>query len=615
MDMRVQGYENQVKLFLTLLVLFLVSAGLIGLNALHRTQALLVEEAEGRIVSISRAVQRELAVSGDPAGRLLELARAFSLSSIELIGRDGRVQASTQPWRVGIVDPLGREVALYDDESLTAARPVIRETGFDSDDEYGPDRGEVLVFLPIETADPGTATLVKVGHQILGVRTVARQIRWLAWMQAIAGVVVLILVGLFVQWVLRPYRALKAAAAQLGARAESETGATSPIDDPQEMIASFRGVIEKLKEQELELGRMRAMAEDDPSTGVSQELLDGLTSGVLIIEEGGEIARLNPAGERILGIGRETVTGRDFREVFSGSPRLLEILSDGVERGRTHSREVVPHGSDRTGPVHLGVTVSSIPSDCAQGGGVFCLFSDLTEIRGLQELVRLKENLAGLGELSAGIAHEFRNSLATILGYARLILRESGPSHGAGVQCGESASAIVREVESIGRIVNDFLRYARPAALAASDWDPRSVVEEVARETARDCGRPDVRIVLGGSWPGSIRADETLMRQAFQNILRNAVEAIQDGPGTVTVTGSIEEQGDTLRIEVADSGTGIPPEVLSRLFTPFATTKDTGTGLGLAMAQKAVVSHDGAITARNASEGGACFTITLPCRR
>src|SRR5262249_38452528 len=160
------------------------------------------------------------------------------------------------------------------------------------------------------------------------------------------------------------------------------------------------------------------------------------------------------------------------------------------------------------------------------------------------------------------------------------------------------AAAIAREVQAIGRVVDEFLRYARPAAIQPTDWDPRAALAEVARETLRDLDRPGVTIALEGEWPPTIRADEGLLRQAFSNLLRNAVEAIPSAKGLVTVTAALEEDRTQMRIEVADSGTGIPPEVLERLFTPFVTTKQRGTGLGLALAQKAVVCHDGAISAR-----------------
>ncbi|HEY3175597.1 MAG TPA: ATP-binding protein [Candidatus Polarisedimenticolia bacterium] len=626
MEIRVQGYESQVKLFLVLLVLFLVSAGVIDLNILYRSRSLLVEEAEGRITSTSRAVSRELTDSGlaprsrEPAGRLAitarltDLARAYSLASLEILDLDGRVIAGTEPWRVGVIDEVAAEVGHSDQGALASGGTILREQAPAQDDsEYGSDRGEILVFVALERAGTGPVSLLKTGHEVSGMRTISRQIRLLAWTQAIAGLVVLSLVFPFVRWVLRPYRALRATAAQLEARE------VRPAVEPEDLISSFRGVVEKLKDQERELDRMRALAGSGRPERISPELLDGLTSGVMIVGPEGRITALNPAGETILGAPRGRVVARDFREVFGSSPALLQILRDGVEAGRAHSREVVPYqppGDRRVAAAHLGVTVSAIPGAGAGGGGAFCLFSDLTEIRGLQERVRLKENLAGLGEMSAGIAHEFRNSLATILGYARLIGREPREGEGSSwASHGEHASAIVREVQSIGRVVDDFLRYARPATLVPTEWDLRSVMADVARQVARDLERPDVRIDLMGEWPRAIRADEGLLRQTFQNLLRNAVEAMPPGPGArgrVTITGSLDPEGGQVSIEVADSGPGIQPEVLDRLFMPFVTTKERGTGLGLALAQKAIVCHDGTIQAANAEGGGARLLVTLP---
>jgi PAS domain S-box-containing protein len=333
-------------------------------------------------------------------------------------------------------------------------------------------------------------------------------------------------------------------------------------------------------------------------------MLDGLTSGVLIVGADGRVKALNPAGEAILGRSRDDLLGRPAQEIFAASPELLALLMDGVRLGRAHAREVVACARPSLPPAHLGVTVSALPSATGRTGGAFCIFSDLTEIRGLQERVRLKESLAGLGEMSAGIAHEFRNALGTILGYARLLAREAGPA-------AEHGAAIAREVEGVGRIVDDFLRYARPARLQVSLWDPRAVIEDVAREVQRDGGRASTRIEVDGAWPPGLQADEALLRQAFQNLLKNALEATSQG-GTVRVTGAHDAARGVLRVQIQDAGAGFPPDVLQRLFTPFVTTKPNGTGLGLAMAQKAVVCHDGAIDAVNSERGGACVTVILP---
>jgi signal transduction histidine kinase len=270
-----------------------------------------------------------------------------------------------------------------------------------------------------------------------------------------------------------------------------------------------------------------------------------------------------------------------------------------VRHGRGKSREVVPYRLPRGRTAHLGVTVSSPPGG---GAGALCLFSDLTEIRGVQEKVLLKENLARLGELSAGIAHEFRNSLATILGYARLAAKTEGDAG--------NSSAIIREVQSLGRVVDEFLRYAGPARLQRAPIDLRLMVEGIATEVVRD--GEVVRVDVEGEWPAQVEGDETLLRQALNNLMRNAVEAsLSDGmEGRVIVKG--RHDSGSAAIEILDSGPGFAPEVLSRLFTPFVTTKKLGTGLGMALAQKIVVSHDGTLEAANAEGGGARVTMTLP---
>ncbi|HKY32171.1 MAG TPA: ATP-binding protein [Candidatus Polarisedimenticolia bacterium] len=618
MDLRVQGYESQLKLFLVLLVLFLVAIGGVSVNALHRTRSLLLEEAEERIVAATRAAQREIdathpaaAVLERAAGahtavsRLRDVGRANGIASLELVDRQGRVLAGTQPWRVGIVDPVAARAAIEGAGALSSGGAVVRQLDDvpDPGDEGGERPGETVVLVALRTSPSGA--LLRASHQGSAVALVAARIRLLSWIQALAGLAMLGLVLLFVRWVLRPYRALKAAAAQIGVPAQGHPGRGG--DDPDDLVASFRGVIEKLKGQDAELATMRALA-GGGAGALSQAVLDGLTSGVMIVGMDGRVTALNPAGESILGRPRGHLVGAPLRALFASSPELLALLEEGAASGRAAAREVVPYARAAGPAAHLGVTISPIPAGSPGGGGAFCIFSDLTEIRGLQERVRLKENLAGLGEMSAGIAHEFRNALATILGYARLIGRGGGEAGRAA----EHAAAIAREVQGIGRVVDDFLRYARPAALQPRTWDPRGVVSEVAREAAREAGCGEDAFAVEGEWPAAITADEALMRQAFLNVLRNAFQAAGPGPRRVAIAGSVEAAGGQLRIEVRDRGPGIPAGVMERLFTPFVTTKEGGTGLGLAMAQKAVVCHDGAIAVGNHPSGGACVTITLP---
>lgn len=599
MQLVVRGYETQVRIFMVLVVLFLVSANLVTVTFLSRSEALLVEEAGARALAATVSAAREAASAGLPAmssggppgsgalvsERLTRLAAAHGASVIDITDGAGKVLASSQSWRVGAVEAVDAGLDPASSTALRAGRPVLLPA---ADEE---DLTVALAPLGMPGAGP-PAAILRAGYLLDAAGAIRRQIRFLTWAQGIGGTVVLVMVLLFTRYVLRPYRALRAAAEGL-----QPAAASGAADDPAFLVSSFRGVVEKMRSLEGELERMKFGAS---SAGAQEALLTSLSSGVLILDADGAVTALNPAGERILGRSAGEVVGRKAVTLFEGSPDFAAILGDAVRFGRGRSREVVPHRLPGGRTVHLGVTVSGPPRG---GAGALCLFSDLTEIRGVQARVLLKENLARVGELSAGIAHEFRNSLAAILGYARLVARE-GPAPA------ENAEAIIREVQSTGRLVDEFLRYAGPARLQRGPVGLRGLLAEVAREAARE--GESVDIALEGDFPETILADEGLLKQAFVNLVRNAVEASRGGaaPGRVRIHGRVEP-GSAV-VEISDSGPGFSPEILERLFTPFVTTKERGTGLGMALAQKVVVSHDGSVEAGNDGGGGARVTISLP---
>lgn len=602
MQISVTGYETRVKVFMILVVLFLVTANLVTVTFLVRSEEHLVEEARARSVSAALSMAGQLsaqgtldgALAGRPgalsraAAELYRTGRGHGASVVEIVDDGGRVVASSQTWRLGALEPLESLLGPVGAGELRSGRPVA-----------GPRNGAVtLAFAPFPPGGDGRRLHLKAGFTLEAAGAVSRQIRFLTWAQGVGGSVVLILVLLFTRYVLRPYRELRAAAEGLEPQSVPASARQSASDEPGFLVASFRGVVEKMRSLEAELETMRHGA----STPRGQEdLLSSLSSGVLILDEAGRVAALNPAGESILGLSAHAIRGRRYGEVLPASPELTGILSEALEHGKGRARQVVAHRHPAGRTVHLGVTVSGPPGGA---GGALCLFSDLTEIRSVQDRVMLKENLARLGRLSAGIAHEFRNSLATILGYARLAGRERD----RGV---EHAQAIIREVQSMERVVNEFLRYAGPAPLQPVEIDLRELVEEVCRETVRD-GEEEVQMEITGEWPGTIKADETLLRQAFHNLVRNAVEAAIAGDGSprVSVEGRLGPSAVT--VILSDSGPGFPPEILERVFTPFVTTKERGTGLGMALAQKVIVSHDGSIEAFNGPGGGGRVRVVLP---
>jgi PAS domain S-box-containing protein len=403
-------------------------------------------------------------------------------------------------------------------------------------------------------------------------------------------------------------------------------------DETDDLVQAFQGVLDKLRDQEQEVLRLRGSgAQESPQALASEQLVGGMSSAVLVFDRDGRLAVLNPAAERLLGMDRGTSVGRKYGDLLGRSERLVDLIARCLKSGESLSREVVPLLDPAGKVTHLGAMVSPVRpgADNAPPGrpaeGALCLLADLTEIKALREKVGLKENLAVLGEMSAGIAHEFRNALATIHGLARLIVKANG-NGGDAAAPREHAETILREVEGIERVVTDFLRYARPAALDLSDVDLKEIVDNLARESLEEAAPAGVTVEVQGTFP-RIVADEALVRQAIRNLLMNAIEAfprlppdaVPPGPGAparrVVLRGEAREGPEGgIRLVVEDNGSGIATDDLPRIFTPFFTTKERGTGLGLALVQKTAAVHDGQVEVRSEPGRGASFALVLPAR-
>ena len=454
----------------------------------------------------------------------------------------------------------------------------------------------------------------------------------IAGFQAAGLVFVLVLVILFARWLLQPYRRLLSAAVQAPGQVPG-FGQDAGRGEPDYLVEAFQGVLDKLRAQEQELTRLKGTGDAAaPTAPPGDQLIGGMSSAVLVFDGGGRLTVVNPAGERLLGLDRAASIGRKYGDILGRADRLIDLIERSLKTGESLSREVVPLVGPDGKVTHLGAMISPIrPASgpertSAPVEGALCLLADLTEIKALRDKVGLKENLATLGEMSAGIAHEFRNSLATIHGLARLIARQNGNGGHTAQPPREHAETILREVEGIEKVVTDFLRYARPVSLDLAEVDLREMVETLVRDMSEEAATAGAEIEIQGTFP-RIVADEALIRQALRNLLVNALESfVPAGPGPAggtqragtrrVILRGIPETGAPggVRLLVEDNGAGIASEDLPHIFTPFFTTKERGTGLGLALAQKTAVVHDGQIEVRSQPGEGTVFTLYLPPR-
>lgn len=368
------------------------------------------------------------------------------------------------------------------------------------------------------------------------------------------------------------------------------------------LSAALQDAMTRLQAQERAMNA-RAVASEQ----LSGQIVQRITAGLLVADGTGRVEILNPAGRHLLDVASDPV-GADYRDLLEAAPPLRDAVTECLRTGRPIVRRSLEiRGSGRSS--HFGVTVSPLGGGVVgpDGRGAICLFSDLTNVFELEEQLRLKDTLARLGELTAGIAHEFRNGLATIHGYSRLMAPEALPA-----QYQPYVEGIRQETEALGRVVTNFLNFARPETVSLA----RVALGPLARRAEDDLR---VELPVGTTIEtvgefGEIEGDEVLLRQLFGNLVRNAVEACETAgiQPAIAIEGHIDRMRGICRVSVADNGPGIPESDRARVFQPFFTTRSRGTGLGLAIVQKIVVTHNGRVVVGRSSAGGASIDLTFP---
>jgi len=367
------------------------------------------------------------------------------------------------------------------------------------------------------------------------------------------------------------------------------------------LSAALQEAVTKLKTQEREM-----WARAEASEWLSNEIFASLTAGLLVVGLKGDVRIVNPAGRRLLRL-PDALPAGNYREMLTEGEPLAAVIDECLATRRPIVRRALRLSTEPSA-LHLGVTVSPLVDESKELHGAICLFTDLTTVIDLEEQVRLKDSLARVGELTAGIAHEFRNGLATIHGYSRLIDLDTLP-----VAYRPYVEGIRSETRSLEQVVTNFLNFAKPAQLTLGPVDLRAIAERVADELRAEATTRGGDIVVSGQF-ATVQGDDVLLRQAMSNLLRNGIEACvgaQVAPH-VTIDSRIDDRQGTCRIAIDDNGPGVERAMRDDIFRPFFTTKATGTGLGLALVLKIVVTHNGRIAVGTSPRGGASFQVTLP---
>jgi PAS domain S-box-containing protein len=605
----------------TVLVICLVMAAVIVVVE-QRQRAAVIEEAQRRGEILARDLA---AVSQAPLllynftaleQHAVRLAAEQDVRYAIILDGEGRVAAhSARPERVGLVLP-----GEVDRRAAATLDALVQETRTDT--------GEVLddFAVPVLVGQQRWGT-VRVGLSRQRMEALIRRTR----LELGGLTVVTLLLGAFgaklvARRISRPVQQLAEGAAAIS-RGELNLRFEPATDDEIGRLAvAFNHMAAQLRQQRTALEGANAelrqrLEELADLKSYTDNILASLTNGIVTVDLDGRVVTLNPAAELMTGFFAGEVIGRYCTEVFEQTPELGEILMETIA-----SRSATPgvaatlrRRNGRTLPVEL----SAAPLKGGEGKdlGVIAAIRDLTVVRELENRLRRSDRLAALGSLAAGLAHEIKNPLTSLLTFSRHLPRRFEDAQFRA----KFQSVVPRELERINGIVERLLELARPprlnfaavrlpalleraAELYADEMESRGV--EVARDYARD---------LPTVW-----VDAEALYQALVNLVRNALDAMPSG-GRLTFRVGWSDADDVVRpgrrpasgvrrvrVEIQDTGAGISSADADRVFNPFFTTKDSGTGLGLALTHKVVEDHGGSIDFRGAAAGGTVFRIVLP---
>jgi len=327
---------------------------------------------------------------------------------------------------------------------------------------------------------------------------------------------------------------------------------------------------------------------------LTSHIIDSLGSGLITTDLEGRIYLFNPAAARLLGRSSEEAVGLRIGDLFP-------ILPEAAEVG--HFEITIPT-ANRTATC-LQFSVTPLTMNVNTPTGYVWSFDDVTELRGMERELRRKERMAAIGAMSAGIAHEIRNPLASITGSFDLLQ--------SGLKLGEEQQQLVeiisRETRRLNQTIRDFLLYARPVVPRPKPVYLESLISDAVQLMRNSTDLEPTHRIETDLEPVTANVDEDMMRQVFYNLASNAFRAMPDS-GTLRIT--LRGGDNTAQILFEDSGVGMTNQQIDRLFLPFTSSFPRGTGLGLSIVYQIVNSHHGSISVKSKVAKGTTFTLNLP---
>lgn len=594
-----QKYESKVKLSLMLIMLFLVSSNFAVSFFLKRTEALLMDTQLRNYEYIAELCRSYLSRSSDIKDALYHLNADLNKVDDDII-----------------VDVISRRSLMesnYDNPYFSSSKIEDAFAGVESY-AYYPETKTQIGYLPLKSDSGGGVQLVMIiSRQLLWMDVVDQSTKWDNIFRISSALSVLIFGYFLIKMITKPYKKIRSIAGMsLG---------EFPLDsnDPEYAEKAFDSVVEQLRRKEEEL---REMAIDNKSNNLGLSLnyeyiLGGISSGVLIYDNDGNLLKMNKNAADILGMDNHSEIGVHYSLNIYICDEIKFLIKEALDYQRIYSRVEIKLGRSKYDERILGATSSLIKDENANLLGVAILLIDLTKIKKVEKENAYKEKMAALGEMTAGMAHEIRNSAAAIAGFGKLITKFIEKPQ----KVKELSEDIIRESAEMEIIMKRFLAFAKPLDLETESCDIQNLIAETI-ENIR-ASNPNMNIIVKSDITlAPIKVDGKLIKQCLYNLLQNSIDAFDKSDNIVIIKSkkykfpllyeSPTDNLEYLKIMIADNGEGIEPRMIERIFNPFFTGKDAGTGLGLAIVKKIINEHKGFIRVHSRPGKGTIFSVFLP---
>ncbi|MEW5924340.1 MAG: ATP-binding protein [Candidatus Zixiibacteriota bacterium] len=593
-----KDFQLDIRLGLTLIVMVLLTLNFASHYTLYRVKQSVELETKDKLyeagVKAANLIQRE---GGD-----VELTRAFneikldySLSKLAIL--DVSIEMIKNPDDHLMLDSILVSI----DSGLTAEAilPLLINQPVYFHKSGQPDN---LVLFPAGSGENAKVVVAVKPSALLSSLEMAGRI--LIYV-GILGVIVIIYATLkFARYIIKPFKSLKEKAVDSG-RLDESGG-----DDVSRLIQSYGTIISELKQSEKELLRLNEIItrRADDLEVYNNYVLKSINTGVITLDNEKKISTINRAAAMIFQIEPDSLAGSDYHGLFAEYPGLLqEIDRFFVHGGPVSNRQISIAAPDKR-EIILGISISLLEDSQSRVIGAWIILNDQTEFIRMREELDLKTRMATLGEMSGGLAHQLRNSIAAIVGFARLVSKKNDTNP----EVKQYTDYLLGESLEAELLVARFLDFARPLVINPESIRVGEMLENVVSSIREKHKKISIRLDDSASLNELISGDALFLKQAIANIVDNACRAVDEGGGQVII--SVEADEGYVEIRVSDNGCGIPDENREKIFTPFFSGSPSGSGLGLPLARKIINLHEGRLTFESQPGQGTTFYIRLPRR-